>query len=138
MTSSSVSSCWRLAGMVRIGIKVAPSILQIWYSWGSRTSISRSFCRPSRRCLSSVGVISRSVISYRKFLGVIAARVRCDWGLLVVRCVELGFALFEEGADALATVFRPETLHLLLDFGLEGLLQRVALVAEQDVLDGLN
>ena len=59
-------------------------------------------------------------------------------GSLVASWVELGFALLEEGADTFAAVFRLEALHLLLDFGFEGLLQRVALVGKQDVLDGLN
>src|SRR6516165_268570 len=47
-------------------MSVAPAMWQIAYSWGSRTSTSKTFSPRSRRSFNSRGVISRSFISLLK------------------------------------------------------------------------
>src|SRR5262249_19301317 len=59
-------------------------------------------------------------------------------GRRFMRGLELRLALFEEGAHAFAAILRLETLELLVHFVLESLDQFVALVAVENLLDGLN
>jgi hypothetical protein len=62
VSSALASNCCKLAGMFRLGINVAPSVLVLANSSGSRTSIRTSGSPASMRRWMSCGLVSRGRI----------------------------------------------------------------------------
>src|ERR1035438_9750913 len=138
--SSSVSrDCW-LAGTVPIGISLAPSMLQISNSQGSRTSIRVTFSPRSSLCFTSAGVISKLSIGIHPQVAPALEPVRTVKLKLTLTArtaisltLKMGLTFLEEGPQALGAIFRREAFHLLFDFVFQRLGQLGPLIAKQNL-----